>query len=189
VVPPLTIGPFLKENDTANDARPLKVDYQVLEEAIYDAIYVASADGFNASGQVSLLTATQASVDAIELDTGTTIPATIATIDGIVDAILVDTSTTLDTKLDTLITAINTEIAELYAEMVTVRGEPAQGAAAASANLGDKIDYLYKAWRNKHTQTATLWQGYNDAGAVVDQKRTIASNGTTFTGSEIVTGP
>ena len=54
------------------------------------------------SGLVQLLAATQASIDAILVDTGTTIPATLSTIDGIVDSILVDTGTTLDDKLDTI---------------------------------------------------------------------------------------
>lgn len=41
-----------------------------------------------------------ANVDAVLVDTGTTIPATIATVDANVDAVLVDTGTTLPATLD-----------------------------------------------------------------------------------------
>ena len=53
-------------NDTANDARPVMVLYQIVEEAIYDALYVLGADGYSTAGAVTLATATQASIDAIE---------------------------------------------------------------------------------------------------------------------------
>ena len=53
-------------NDTANDARPISRGFQVVEEAIYDALYVLGADGYSTAGAVQLATATQASIDAIE---------------------------------------------------------------------------------------------------------------------------
>ena len=77
----------------------------------------------------------------------------------------------------------------LIAELDTARGEPAQGAPAASTKIGDKIDYLYKAWRNKADQTATTYSLYNDAGSVVDQKSTDSDDGTTASKGEVVAGP
>ncbi len=50
----------------------------------------------------SSLTTIDSNVDAVLVDTGTTLPATLATIDGIVDAILVDTGTTLPASLSTI---------------------------------------------------------------------------------------
>ncbi|HSG69801.1 MAG TPA: hypothetical protein VLA12_05270 [Planctomycetaceae bacterium] len=84
----------------------------------------------------------------------------------------------LDLLLDRLIT-----------ELDTARAEPGQGAPAASAKIGAKIDYLYKSWRNKSTQTATDYKLYADDTTTVDQKRTVSDDGTTFTSEEVATGP
>jgi len=67
--------------------------------------------------------------------------------------------------------------------------EPPQGAPAETATLAAKISYLYKAFRNRLTQTATTLSIYNDAGAVVDQKATVSDNGITYTRGEIISGP
>jgi len=67
--------------------------------------------------------------------------------------------------------------------------EPGQGAPAATATLAAKINYLYKSWRNRKTQTATTRSLYNDAGAVVDQVATDSDDGTTLVKGELGTGP
>lgn len=67
--------------------------------------------------------------------------------------------------------------------------EPAQGAPAASATPWAKINYLYKAWRNKTTQTATDYKLFNDDAATVDHKASFADDGTTATKGEVATGP
>lgn len=67
--------------------------------------------------------------------------------------------------------------------------EPGQGTPGATISLSDKISYLYKAWRNKATQTSSQYSLYNDAGDTVDQKATVSDNGTTATMEEKVTGP
>lgn len=67
--------------------------------------------------------------------------------------------------------------------------EPGQGAPAATASLVTKIGYLYKNWRNRKTQTATTWSLYADDATTVDQKATIADDGTTGSKTEIITGP
>ena len=56
-------------------------------------------------------------------------------------------------------------------------------------SLTKKIGYLYKAWRNKSDQTATLQQLYADDAATVDQKATVSDDATTFTKGEMGTGP
>ena len=100
----------------------VKRSFQVLEEAIYDALIGASATGFNSSGQIALLTATQASIDAIETDTSTTlqgeldaiqaavitnaagtdIAADIIAVKAETASILVDTGTTLPASIATI---------------------------------------------------------------------------------------
>ena len=77
-------------------ALPVFKTFQVVEEAIYDALFAGSAN------LVTKIDAIDTVVDAVLVDTGTTIPATIATIDTVVDAILVDTGTTLNDKIDVI---------------------------------------------------------------------------------------
>lgn len=71
----------------------------------------------------------------------------------------------------------------------TQRSEIGQGNPAANATLAEKIDYLYKAWRNKKTQTASQFTLYADDGTTVDQKATVSDDGTTTTINEIQSGP
>lgn len=67
--------------------------------------------------------------------------------------------------------------------------EPGQGAPSATATLAVKIGYLYKAFRNRLTQTATELNIYNDAGDTVDQKAPVSYDGTTYTRGKIGSGP
>lgn len=67
--------------------------------------------------------------------------------------------------------------------------EPAQGAPAATTTLAAKVNYLYKAWRNKSAQTATTYSLYNDDAATVDHKATVSDDNTTFVKGEVATGP
>lgn len=73
-------------------------------------------------------------------------------------------------------------------DLKTSQAEPGQGAPAATTSVAEKVNYLYKAWRNKKIQDATTFELYNDAGAVVDQKATVSDDGTDFTFGEIVSG-
>ena len=73
-----------------------------------DLDIITGADGVN------LLSATQASIDAIEVDTGTTLDTKINTIDTNVDSILVDT----DTTIPGLIAALNDPTAAAIATAV-----------------------------------------------------------------------
>ncbi len=70
-----------------------------------------------------------------------------------------------------------------------VIAEPAQGLPAATASLGDKLSFLYKAWRNRHTVTATTYSLFADDATTVDQKATVSDDATTFDRTEIETGP
>lgn len=91
-----------------------------------------------------------------------------------------DFSATMKTSLGTaIVTELNT----------TTYAEPAQGAPGATITLAAKIGYLYKAFRNKATQTATTYSLYNDDAATVDHKATVSDDATTFTRGEIATGP
>jgi hypothetical protein len=88
----------------------------------------------------------------------------------------------------------NLSSAQVNAEVVDALNtdtyaEPAQGAPAATASLAAKIGFLYKAWRNRKTQTASLLSIYNDNTSTVDHKAVVSDNGTTFDVGEIGSGP
>ena len=108
-----------------------------------------------------------------------------------VASILVDTTT----NIPALIAALNDlSAAQVNAEVVDALStdtyaEPTQGTPGATIALADKINYLYKAWRNKSTQTATTYSLYNDDTATVDHKATVSDDGTTATKGETTTGP
>lgn len=72
---------------------------------------------------------------------------------------------------------------------VDTYAEPAQGTPAATTTLAAKINFLYKAWRNRFTQTASQYSLYNDDAVTVDHKSTVSDNGTTFDRAEVATGP
>ena len=84
-------------------------------------------------------------------------------------------------------------LAEVNAEVVDALNtdtyaEPGQGTPAATVSLAAKIGYLYKAWRNKHTQTATEYALYADDGTTKDQEAGVGDDGVTFTRNEMQTG-
>lgn len=87
----------------------------------------------------------------------------------------------------TMKASVNTEVVDGL--NVDTYAEPAQGTPAATATLAAKINHLYKAWRNRHTQTATQYSLYNDDAVTVDAKAAFSDNGTTADRQEITTGP
>lgn len=71
------------------------------------ATELGTGAGFTSLASAADLATIDTNVDAILVDTGTTLPATLSTIDTNVDAVLVDTGTTLPATLATLATAAN----------------------------------------------------------------------------------
>lgn len=82
---------------------------------------------------------------------------------------------------------VNAEVVDALA--TDTYAEPGQGAPAATTTLAAKINYMYKNWRNRKTQTSTTWSLYADDATTVDQKATVADDGTTGSKTEITTGP
>lgn len=78
---------------------------------------------------------------------------------------------------------------DTYAALSGAQAEPGQGAPAVNASILTKIAYLYKAWRNKKTQTATTLSLFADDASTVDQKATVSDDATTLTTGEIASGP
>lgn len=192
------------------------VDAEILSYIVDDATRIDASAANAISADWTNAGRLDAILDIIAADTTTDIPALIATaqtdlnsieaavitnaagVDIAADiiamkvdtaAILVDTGTTLDTKLNTIDDFLDTEIAAILALLDDARAEPGQGAPPVNPDLATKIDYLYKAWRNKKTQTSTTWSLYADDAATVDQKSTVSDDATTATRGEIATGP
>lgn len=121
----------------------------------------------------------------------------LATVDTVVDGIQTDLDNGTDGlgALKTLIDALNDlSAAQVNAEVVDALAtdtyaEPAQGTPAATATLAAKVNYIYKAWRNRHTQTASQYSLYNDDATTIDHKATFSDDATTADRGEVATGP
>lgn len=110
-----------------------------------------------------------ADIAAIRTDTNTTIPNLIAALNNISSA---------------------TVKAQVVAALATdTYAEPAQGTPAATTTLAVKIGFLYKAWRNRTTMTASQYSLYNDDATTVDHKASFSDDATTADKGEVATGP
>lgn len=82
--------------------------------------------------------------------------------------------------------AVNAEVVDALA--TDTYAEPAQGAPSATTTLAAKINYLYKAWRNKKDNDGTTTNLYADDGTTVDHKQTTGEAAGTVTAGEWATG-
>lgn len=82
---------------------------------------------------------------------------------------------------------VNAEVVDVLA--TDTHAEVGQGTPPATASYKQMLQYLYKNWRNKKTETATTFSLYADDGTTVDQKATVSDDTTTATKGEIATGP
>lgn len=96
---------------------------------------------------------------------------------------------TSESQIDDLAKSSEIKTKVVEALVTDTYAEPGQGAPPATTSLVNKIGYLYKAFRNKITQTANTFSLYADDGTTVDQKAAVDDDGTTFTRGEIGSGP
>ena len=71
----------------------------------------------------------------------------------------------------------------------SAQSEPGQGTPAVNATPLQKLAYIFKAWRNKKTQTATEYNLYADDASTVDQQAAITDDGETTSIGEVTSGP
>jgi len=109
---------------------------------------------------VNLLTATQASIDAIETDTATTIPGQITALNDVSAA------------------QVNAEVLDVLTVDTFV--EPT-GIPAATSSIKDKLAWLFTVSRNKVTQTSTTQTVRNDADGADIATSAVSDDTTTFT--------
>jgi hypothetical protein len=115
------------------------------------------------------------------------VPLTGAVLSGMTHTGAIIPSVTVVNSLGTQAKAdVNAEIIDTL--VTDVYSEPGSGAPALSASISTKVGYLYKAFRNKVTQTASAMSIYADDGTTVDQGATVSDDGTTYTRGEIGAG-
>jgi len=103
---------------------------------------------------------------------------------------VIDSCSTCDivgTLGDTAKAQVNTEVLDVL--NTDLFDEPGQETPGVNVSLAAKIGMIYKAWRNKSTQTSTAYKLYNDNTTQVDQKATVSDDGTVFTREEMTSGP
>jgi len=185
---PAVTDAILVDTGTTLDAALAVVDANV------DAILVDTADmqpklGTPAGTDMS------ADIAAVKVDTAAILVDTGTTLDGRIPAALVGGRMDSDIGAKTGNVALSTqEKADVNAEVVDAvatdtYAEPGQGTPAATTTLAAKLNYLYKAWRNRVTQTATQYTLYADNATTVDQKAAVSDDATTFDKGEVATGP
>lgn len=172
--------------------------FYVVEEAVFDGLFVAAAPGFST---VAALATVQADTDDIQ----TRLPAALTANGNIkADALRVGGTTQtggdlaamltiiddfIDTEVAAILAAVDTEVASILALLDDPRGEPGQGAPPVNPDMATKMDYLYKNWRNKKTNDGITNSYFADDGTTVDQKSSTSSAAGTVTIGEIVAGP
>lgn len=150
----------------------------------------------NLSGSVGSVTASvnvgQLAGQTVTAAAGVTFPTSVASPTNITGGIIttVTNLTNAPTSGDltaTMKASVNAEVLDVL--NTDTFAEPGQGAPAATATLAAKLNYLYKAWRNRSTQTSSTYSLYADDATTVDQKATVSDDGTTFSRGEVATGP
>jgi hypothetical protein len=105
----------------------------------------------------------------------------------------VGVTTTITGRIDAAVSTratpaqVNTEVLDVL--NTDTFAQPGQEAPAATTTLATMIRYLYKAFRNRITQTSTTMSLYADDATTVDQKATVSDDGTTYSRGELGTGP
>ncbi|HEV8655646.1 MAG TPA: hypothetical protein VGR85_09065, partial [Candidatus Limnocylindria bacterium] len=207
----LTLSPALPNAAAAADTYIiLRNEFaEVLVDAMKADTLTASALAADAVTEMQSGLATSAALSTVQSDTDdiqSRLPAALVSgrIDASVGAMAADVITSasiaagaigsseapnLDAAVSSRATPaqVNTEVLDVL--NVDTFAEPAQGAPPATATLIQKIGYLFKFLRNRHTQTATTLSVYADDATTVDQKATVSDDATTFDRGEIVSGP
>lgn len=175
------------------------IDADAIADNAIDAGAIASGAITSAKFAAGAITATVIATDAIDADA--LAADAIAEINATVDTALADYDGPTHAELIAEIDAVQVDIAglndlsaaQVNAEVVDALAtdtyaEPGQGAPAATASIAAKIGYLFKAWRNRHTQTASEYALYADDTTTKDQEAVVSDDGTTFERGEVGTG-
>jgi hypothetical protein len=173
----------------------------VIGEVVFHFTIEMSAAALDLANGTDGLGAIKTDTAAILDDTGTsgvlisdgTGAGQIALTSGAIDTVTTTTTATNLTNAPTNGDLTATMKASVNAEVdtaliTTTYSEPGQGAPGVDISIKDKISYLYKAWRNRSTQTATTYTLYADDTTTADQAATVSDDATTADKGEVGTG-
>lgn len=176
-------------NDNGADINAILTDTAEIQGKLPTNKFMGSSDGADDDGNIAaILTDTGTTLEnrliAIEADTDVIDDGTsgLVKIAQDVAAILVDTGT------DGVVLANNAIAAAKVASTALdniVMSDLAAGAPSATASIVAAINYLYEAWRNKTTTTASEISIMKDDAATPVCESTISDDGTTFTRGEM----
>lgn len=155
-------------------------DWHVIEEDIYDALYGASAAGFDTNQRVDVGSWLGGAIPA-QSETG--VPEVDLTF---VSGVAEDVATETNVSTRATPSQVNDEVLDVFT--VDTVAEEAQGVPPAAPTQKQILSYLYMTWRNASKATATERRIVNDAGVVI-AKATMSDDGTTFDQGELVSGP
>lgn len=198
-------------------ALAVRHDFQVLEEAVYDAMFAASAVGpllasSNGSGlteaggtgdHLTAINLPNQTMDIVGNITGNlsgsvgsvtgavgSVTGAVGSVTGAVGSVAGNVDGNVTGSIGSLAAQAK---ADVNAEALDVLNtdtfaEPGQGTPGATVSLAAKIGYLYKAWRNRSTTTATEYALYADDATTKDQEAVLSDDGTTAEKGEVSTG-
>lgn len=176
------------QNNVITETVPSADFYTAVTAALWDAATISYAADGSFGELVSLIYSQEllikAKTDNLPAAPASTTNITAGTITTVTN--LTNAPTTGDLT-STMKASVNAEVLDVIA--TDTYAEPGQGAPASTLSMVAKINYLYKSWRNKKTQTATVASLYADDALTVDHKATVSDDGTTTTVGEMATGP
>ena len=126
--------------------------------------------------------------DIVSAGAITTLSGAVVNVDT-VDAVTGLTASNLDATISSRATPVqvNTEVLDVMnVDTITLPGQTAPPLAPTHRQA---IGWLYKAFRNRKTQTATQWSLLANDESTVDAKATVSDDTTTAIKQEIVSGP
>jgi len=128
---------------------------------------------------------TAGAVDDVVLTATTTSITDINTTGGAVDTVTTVTTTTTNTDMLTA-AAVNAEVVDvLKTDTITL---PGQEAPPLTPTFEEALSWLYKVFRNRTTQTATLWTLRADDESTIDAQATVSDDATTAIKQEVISG-
>ena len=173
----LPTNKFMGSSDGADDNGTL--DTIATDAARLTAARAGALTDWINGGRLDLI------LDIIAVDTTTDIPALIATAQSDLDTITGASGVLIDTDAVDADALAADAVTEIWAKAMQ---DLAQGAPSVTASVLDAINWMYEAFRNKSTTTATLFTLLKDDGSTALAKSTLSDDATTTTKGEMVSG-
>ena len=179
-----TVGTLVLTVAASASALPVRHEFQVVEEAIYDAFYAGSATGL-LPANVTQISGDATAADNLEaaLD-GTGGVAITATFTGNLTGSVASVTGNVGGTVNELGTQAKADVnAEVLDVLNTDTFAEPTGVPGATISLADKIGFLFMEQRNQVTVTASKMTVHDDGGSG-EYEYDVSDNGTTFTKSE-----